>query len=40
MIERTINFTISIETDNKIKKYARYVNLQKPTCIRFFSLNR
>lgn len=36
MIERTINFTISIETDNKIKKYARYVNLQKPTCIRFF----
>lgn len=36
MIERTINFTISIETDNKIKRYARYVNLQKPTCIRFF----
>lgn len=36
MIERTINFTISIETDNKIKRYARYVNLQRPTCIRFF----
>ena len=36
MIERTINFTISIETDNKIKRYARHVNLQRPTCIRFF----
>lgn len=36
MIERTINFTISIETNDKIKKYARYTNLKNPTCIRFF----
>ncbi len=36
MNEKTINFTLSTSTDNDVKKYARYSNLQRPSCIRFF----